>query len=239
MVHGHWQQAISTAASLAAGVALVGCGMAPLAPPSGPGAPSPLAAPGMPAPAPVQPALPEPSGPPEPSAQVLDAEAVEPVDPIVADPAPQAEVGVASWYGVPFHGRKTANGERYDMHAMTAAHPTLPLASFVQVRHLGNSREVVVRVNDRGPFKFGRIIDLSRAAARQLGITGLAQVEVLRLAKDDMRIAASDATPSKRVERARHAREVKPVPQRARQAQAQPARRSVSASAARRSARSG
>lgn len=238
MAHGHWQQAISTATSLAAGVALVGCGMAPLAPPAGPGAPSPLAAPGMPAPAPVQPALPEPFGPPEPSAQVLDAEPVDPVVPY-PDPAPQPEVGLASWYGLPFHGRRTANGERYDMNAMTAAHPTLPLASFVHVRHLGNSREVVLRVNDRGPFKFGRIIDLSRAAARQLGITGLAQVEVLRLAKDDVRIAAADALSSKRLERPRQARMVKPAAQRARQAQAQPARRSVSASAARRSVRSG
>ncbi len=88
--------------------------------------------------------------------------------------------GIASWYGKPFHGRKTAIGERYDMHSMSAAHPTLPLPSYVKVTNLKNGTSVIVRVNDRGPFAHGRIIDLSHAAARHLGIVkgGLAAVEI-------------------------------------------------------------
>lgn len=80
--------------------------------------------------------------------------------------------GIASWYGSKFHGNKTANGERYNMYAMTAAHRTLPLPSYVQVRNLENGRTAVVRVNDRGPFHDNRIIDLSYAAASKLGMLG-------------------------------------------------------------------
>ena len=80
------------------------------------------------------------------------------------------ERGLASWYGRKFHAQKTATGETYDMYAMTAAHPTLPLPSFARVTNLANGRSVVVRVNDRGPFHPGRIIDLSYAAAYRLGI---------------------------------------------------------------------
>lgn len=89
-------------------------------------------------------------------------------------------VGVASWYGEPFHGRATANGERFDRRTVTAAHPTLPLPSLVRVVNLANRRELVVRVNDRGPFVGDRLIDLSQEAARQLGFErdGLAQVRV-------------------------------------------------------------
>jgi rare lipoprotein A len=79
-----------------------------------------------------------------------------------------AKVGLASWYGRAFHGRKTANGEIYDMGELTAAHPTLPLPSYVRVTNLANDRSVVVRVNDRGPFKKGRIIDVSATAAEML-----------------------------------------------------------------------
>jgi len=88
--------------------------------------------------------------------------------------------GIASWYGKDFHGRKTSNGETYDMHAMTAAHKTLPLGVNVRVTRLETGRSVVVRVNDRGPFVAGRIIDLSYSAARQLGIVeaGTAPVRV-------------------------------------------------------------
>ena len=88
--------------------------------------------------------------------------------------------GVASWYGKEFHGRKTSNGETYDMYAMTAAHKTLPLGVNVRVTDLNNGRSVVVRINDRGPFVAGRIIDLSYAAARDLGIvdTGTAPVRI-------------------------------------------------------------
>ncbi|MEM8936191.1 MAG: septal ring lytic transglycosylase RlpA family protein [Pseudomonadota bacterium] len=90
------------------------------------------------------------------------------------------EVGTASWYGRQFHGRLTANGEVFDMNRMTAAHTTLPLPSIVEVENLRNGRRVRVRVNDRGPFAHGRIIDLSREAARRLGFEGegLTQVRV-------------------------------------------------------------
>jgi rare lipoprotein A len=103
---------------------------------------------------------------------------------------PMTDVGIASWYGEPFHGRHTANGEVYDMHQMTAAHKTMPLPSYAVVRNRQNGKQVVVRVNDRGPFKDGRVIDLSLAAARKLGFTGLADVEVRRLTHDDIRTGA-------------------------------------------------
>jgi rare lipoprotein A len=83
------------------------------------------------------------------------------------------ERGGASWYGIQFHQRKTANGERFDMTAMTAAHKTLPFNTRICVRSLVNGREVLVRINDRGPYSAGRIIDLSRAAADALGMLGL------------------------------------------------------------------
>jgi rare lipoprotein A len=90
------------------------------------------------------------------------------------------EVGNASWYGRQFQGQKTANGEIYDLYAMTAAHPTAPLPSYARVTNLENGRNVVVRINDRGPFLHGRIIDLSYAAASKLGFArkGSARVEV-------------------------------------------------------------
>ncbi len=91
--------------------------------------------------------------------------------------------GVASWYGTKFHGRKTANGETYNMYAMTAAHKTLPIPSYVRVTNLNNQRSVIVRINDRGPFHGNRIIDLSYAAASKLGITrsgtGYVEIEAL------------------------------------------------------------
>jgi rare lipoprotein A len=93
------------------------------------------------------------------------------------------ERGVASWYGPGFHAASTSNGERYDMYAMTAAHKTLPLPAYVQVTNLSNGKHVVVRVNDRGPFKDGRIIDLSYTAAAKLGMlkAGTTFVEVRAL----------------------------------------------------------
>ena len=95
--------------------------------------------------------------------------------------------GVGSWYGRKFHGQKTSSGEPYDMYAMTAAHPTLPLPSFVRVTNPANGRSVVVRVNDRGPFHSERIIDLSYTAALKLGYVGQgsAQVEIERLRPGD------------------------------------------------------
>jgi len=93
------------------------------------------------------------------------------------------ERGIASWYGTKFHGRRTSSGEPYDMYAMTAAHKTLPLPSYVRVTNLKNQRSVVVRVNDRGPFHTNRIIDLSYAAAWKLGVLskGTGYVEVVAL----------------------------------------------------------
>ncbi len=95
------------------------------------------------------------------------------------DPNYRAE-GIASWYGSDFHGRRTANGEIYDMHAISAAHPTLPIPSYVRVTNLSNQRSLIVRVNDRGPFKDNRIIDLSAKSAEVLGFRGkgLARVRV-------------------------------------------------------------
>jgi rare lipoprotein A len=94
------------------------------------------------------------------------------------------EFGRASWYGKAFHGRRTSSGERYNMYAMTAAHKTLPLGTYVSVRHLENGRRIQVRINDRGPFVRGRVIDLSYTAAERLGIVGpgTADVEVVALA---------------------------------------------------------
>jgi len=83
-----------------------------------------------------------------------------------------SERGLASWYGRKFHGRRTASGEVYDMYAMTAAHRTLPIPSYVRVSNPANGRTVIVRVNDRGPFVKGRVIDLSYTAARKLGVLG-------------------------------------------------------------------
>lgn len=99
---------------------------------------------------------------------------------LMEDETQYKERGEASWYGTKFHGRKTANGETYDMYAMTAAHKTLPIPSYVRVTNLNNGRNLVVRVNDRGPFHGGRIIDLSYAAAQRLGFAdyGVAPVEV-------------------------------------------------------------
>ena len=90
------------------------------------------------------------------------------------------ERGVASWYGRKFHGQPTSSGERYDMYAMTGAHPTLPIPSYVRVTNLRNGRMVVVRINDRGPFSNKRLIDLSYTAAYKLGYvsSGTAEVEV-------------------------------------------------------------
>jgi rare lipoprotein A len=82
------------------------------------------------------------------------------------------ERGVASWYGPGFHGRYTASGERYDMHALTAAHRTLPFGTVVEVRNLGNERTVRVKINDRGPFVRNRVLDLSREAADRIGMLG-------------------------------------------------------------------
>jgi rare lipoprotein A len=89
--------------------------------------------------------------------------------------------GIASWYGPRFHGKKTANGERFNMYAMTAAHKTLPLSSYAEVTNLKNHRSVIVRINDRGPYHGKRALDLSYAAAKELGISGLGSVQITPL----------------------------------------------------------
>jgi len=137
-----------------------------------------------------------PSGPPLSSTPAAgDAPAVGAVIPPqvgeVPSPAPDAvdttldreiERGRASWYGPRFHGRRTASGETFNMHDLTAAHKTLPFGTRVRVRNLANGQEVAVRINDRGPHVRGRVIDLSRAAAQQIGLLqmGLATIVVLR-----------------------------------------------------------
>jgi len=100
------------------------------------------------------------------------------------------KTGLASWYGDPFHGRKTASGEVYNKWAMTAAHKTLQMPSLVEVTNLENGNKLVLRINDRGPFVSGRIIDLSRGAARKLGVekTGVAKVRVRVLKKESLRM---------------------------------------------------
>jgi rare lipoprotein A len=104
---------------------------------------------------------------------------------------PFRERGLASWYGRKFHGRMTSSGEPYDMYAMTAAHPTLPIPSYARIRNPANGREVLVRINDRGPFVAGRIVDLSYAAALKLDLLGgVAPVELERITFEDIRTGA-------------------------------------------------
>jgi rare lipoprotein A len=106
------------------------------------------------------------------------------------------EKGLASWYGKKFHGHRTASGEAYNMYAMTAAHKTLPIPSYARVRNPANGREVIVRVNDRGPFSPGRVIDLSYTAALQRGVlNGVAPVEISRITDDDIRTGAAFRKP--------------------------------------------
>ena len=108
----------------------------------------------------------------------------------LASNAQYSQVGIASWYGKKFHGRKTANGETYNMYAMTAAHTTLPMPSLVLVTNLDNGKSIKVRVNDRGPFVKGRLIDLSYAAAKALGYikqgTARVRVQTLNAAEHDV-----------------------------------------------------
>jgi len=110
-----------------------------------------------------------------PDASADDTDTPDPGEGVIAR-------GLASWYGEPFHGRRTASGEVYDMNELTAAHKTLPFGTRVRVRHARTGKEVTVRINDRGPHVPGRIIDLSRAAASALGIVqgGVGRVVLLR-----------------------------------------------------------
>lgn len=119
--------------------------------------------------------------------------------PVTGD-RPMVQEGVASWYGTQFHGKKTSIGERYNMYSMSAAHPTMELPSYARVTNLANGRSVIVRVNDRGPFLGGRIIDMSYAAAIRLGYhkRGTARVRVERITR--RQIASSSIPEAPRIE---------------------------------------
>jgi len=118
---------------------------------------------------------------------------------------PFTQRGTASWYGRRFHGQKTSSGEPYDMYAMTAAHPVLPIPSYARVTNLANGKSVVVRINDRGPFHSNRIIDLSYAAAYKLGYVtvGSARVEVDSIVPGRSSIRAASAQPARAPEASR------------------------------------
>ncbi len=99
------------------------------------------------------------------------------------------EIGVASWYGLQFQGRKTAAGENFDRNGMTCAHPSLPMGTWLRVTNLKNSRTTFVRVNDRGPVLEGRIVDLSQAAARAVGLVGIGRVKLEQVREGDQELA--------------------------------------------------
>ncbi len=116
-----------------------------------------------------------------------------------ASSAPEdIEVGVASWYGQAFQGRPTASGEIYDMDRLTAAHRDLPLGTKVRVTNLSNGRSVALRINDRGPYISGRLIDVSKAAARKLGFVGagLTEVQIEILSRPNIQTADLSSAPS-------------------------------------------
>jgi rare lipoprotein A len=194
-------------ASLALALLLAACGSTPPRPATGPegtARPSPAARPALPAhsgadgpeanPPPdlllvpdAEPRVevPRQGGPNKPYEVLGQAYA-----PLQGDP-PLVERGLASWYGRKFHGRATSNGETYNMYAMSAAHKTMPLPSYARVRNPANGRAVVVRINDRGPFHPGRVIDLSYTAALKLGLLGgVAMVEVERITNEAIRSGA-------------------------------------------------
>ncbi|OWQ46424.1 hypothetical protein CDL60_13150 [Roseateles noduli] len=109
----------------------------------------------------------------------------------IAEDKPLVQKGLASWYGRKFHGKPTSSGEIYNMYAMTAAHATIPIPSYARVRNPKNGREIIVRINDRGPFHKGRIIDLSYTAALKLDVlNGVAPVEIERITYEDIRTGA-------------------------------------------------
>jgi rare lipoprotein A (peptidoglycan hydrolase) len=109
----------------------------------------------------------------------IDRSSARPVDPVTISTRDAYQVGVASYYGEKFHGRKTANGEVFNMYKLTAAHRVLPLGTKIKVTHMSNGHSVVVKVNDRGPFIEGRVLDLSFAAALELEMVSAGTAEVM------------------------------------------------------------
>ena len=187
--------------AMAAAVVIAGCGTAPKSPPAA----APPSRPG---------GFYQDDGPPaQVPADILSTpDAVPRIEPFhggasrpylalgrsytpITDDRPLVQRGYASWYGRQFHGNRTSTGEVYDMFAMTAAHPTMPLPSYARVTNLRDGSSVVVRVNDRGPFRDGRVIDLSYAAAVRLGIAakGTGEVEIQRITHREI-AAASTST---------------------------------------------
>jgi len=110
------------------------------------------------------------------------------------------EIGEASWYGPGFHGRKTANGERFDTYEMTAAHKTLPFGTLLKVTNLENNLYTVVRINDRGPYIRGRIIDLSRAAKDAIGMGGTAQVKIEQITEEEAELLRQGIDPREKID---------------------------------------
>jgi rare lipoprotein A len=124
------------------------------------------------------------------------------------------EQGTASWYGTKFHGRKTSNGETYDMYAMTAAHKSLPIPTYLKVKNIANNKEIIVRVNDRGPFHGNRIVDLSYAAAAKLDMLGkgtaVVQLEAINTRGQSTKINSN--LPSPKTFKATNISSIKPLP---------------------------
>jgi rare lipoprotein A len=191
---------------------LAGCSSVPLTPSGTVSIPQPTA---HPIPRPDRDGAPE--RPPEDLASVPDAvPRVEPILPKgpnkpyevlgqayepLAEDVPFKQRGVTSWYGTKFHGRRTASGEVYSMYGMSAAHRTLPIPSYARIRNVANGKEVIVRVNDRGPFHSQRVLDLSYTAAAKLEILarGHAEVEIERLTFEDIRTGRWNQAPAQAV----------------------------------------
>ncbi|MEX3548587.1 MAG: septal ring lytic transglycosylase RlpA family protein [Burkholderia sp.] len=133
-----------------------------------------------------------------PTTESQDAQRISLADAKPIDVSDFRQSGKASWYGRAFHGRRTANGERFDMSELTAAHRTLPLSSYVKVINQSNGKSVVVKINDRGPFKRGRVLDLSYAAAKIIGLVyaGTASVKIVGLSPEQVGVARDEMVAS-------------------------------------------
>jgi len=172
---------------------LAACTTAPQQPTTAPSAEAPSATattPTQPRPAAATPGNPPDDAPPDEPANSAPRPAL-----LAGESARELERGGASWYGPGFHGRRTASGERYNMHAFTAAHRTLPFGTWVRVHSLVNGREVDVRITDRGPFIRRRVIDVSRSAAEALGMLGLGFKEVVLLVPESTPVAVDLSPP--------------------------------------------